>query len=841
MSSLTQAEARARARVLTVDTYLVELDLTRGVERFGSRTTVRFRCAEPGAGTFAEIAAEPTAAVLNGAPLPTAVTGNRLRLPALAADNELVVTADLPYSNSGEGMHLLVDPSDGETYLCATSALDSASRTFACFDQPDLKARITLRVTAPAYWTVLANAEGRRVDDGTADVAVWEFDECGPMSTYLFTVCAGPYHSVFREHAGRRLGWHCRASLAEHLDRQADELFELTGQCLDWYERTFGMRYPFGDKYDQVFVPEFLHGAMENIGCVTFRDELLYRSAVTDAERELRAMIIAHEMAHMWFGDLVTLRWWDDLWLNESFAEYLGFRVASEATRFRHAWASFGVTRKLVGYEKDQGPSTHPVAPADVPDVAHGALNVDAISYPKGASALRQLATLLGDDTFWAGLRRYFQRFAYANADLSDLIGTMAEVSGRDLRDWSARWLRTTGVDLLTPDVTVADGAYTGFAVRQDAPQRRPHRIRIGCYDAEGGRRTADVDLDADRIVAGSSTSSTGVPELVGTPAAELVVLNDEDLTFARTRFAPGDTDRLGRLLPRLADPVTRTVVWTNLWDMVRSGDAPPESFVDLAAAVLPAEDVPAVQSTVLRLCQRVADAYVASPADTLARLADLGGRLLAAGDPAHRLVGARLVASSAATDAQVARLHGWLRGAGVPEGVAMDADLRWSVLFRLVTVGAAGADEIAAELAADRTASGEVAATKARAALPDAAAKRVAWERLMTDRSLSNRHLEALGHGFWRPEHAALTGEYVPRFFTELPATAAFRSPAMLMLTARDAYPVSAVTERTVELAAALLADDDLHPVLRRYVTDQDHEVRVALAVRRRPAGGAA
>ncbi|HEY3505339.1 MAG TPA: aminopeptidase N [Actinocatenispora sp.] len=820
MSSLTQIEAQARAGLLTVETYLVELDLTRGAERFGSRTTIRFRCAEPGAATFAEIAAEPTAATLNGVPLATGTDGNRLPLPALAAENELVVTAELPYSHSGEGLHVLVDPSDGETYVCATSALDCASRTFACFDQPDLKARITLRVTAPEHWTVLANADGERVGPGR-----WEFAECGPMSTYLFTVCAGPYHSVYREHAGRRLGWHGRASLAEHLDRQADELFELTAQCLDWYERTFAMCYPFGDKYDQVFVPEFLHGAMENIGCVTFRDEMLFRSAVTDAERELRAMIIAHEMAHMWFGNLVTLRWWDDLWLNESFAEYLGFRVASEATRFRHAWASFGVTRKLVGYEKDQGPSTHPVAPADVPDVAHGMLNVDAISYPKGASALRQLATLLGDDTFWAGLRRYFQRYAYGNADLADLIGAMAEESGRDLGDWARRWLRTTGVDLLTPAVTVADGRYTSFAVEQAAPERRPHRVRIACYDGEGVARRADVTLDAAR---------TEVPEMAGAPAADLVVLNDADLTFARIRFGPGDLSRLPGLLPRIADPATRAVVWTNLWDMVRAGELAPADFVRLAVAVLPAEPEQSVVDIVLRLCrQHVADRYVADPAGVLHELAELGLVLAGQDGAARRLAGTRIAASAAVTADELALLRDWRAGRRVPDGVAMDADLRWSVLFRLVTVGEAGADEIAAELAADRTASGEVAATRCRAALPDPDEKRVAWDRLMGDRSLSNRHLEALGRGFWRAEHAALTEAYVPRFFAELPATAAFRSPAMLMITARDGYPLTAVRPETTELAAKLLADADLDPVLHRFVTEADHEVRVALAAR--------
>ncbi len=840
MPSLTQVEAVERARILTVQSYDVDLDLTRGAESFGSVTTIRFRCLEPGSATFVELTGTGATATLNGRPVATELTDGRLALTDLAADNELVVRAQLPYLSGGEGLHRVVDPADGETYLYGQAAPADTQRIFACFDQPDLKAALRLTVTAPHDWVVLGNGTGTRTAPGR-----WEFTEVGPMSCYLFTVCAGPYHSVYADHDGITLGWHCRRSLAEHLESDAEELFEITGQCLDWYHRTFGMRYPFGTKYDQVFVAGLAFGAMENIGCVTFRDELLFRSAVTDAQRELRAMIIAHEMAHMWFGNLVTLRWWDDLWLNESFAEYLGFRVATEATRFRHAWATFNVTRKIVGYQADQGPSTHPVAPADVPDVTHGMLNVDSISYPKGASAIRQLATLLGDETFLAGLRDYFQRFAYRNATLADLIGTMAKAAGRDLTDWAELWLRRPEVNTLVPVVETDDGRYRSVHIEQRAPQRhpylRPHRIAVGCYTATGAGTALEsdtIEVACDPAVDGGRTP---VPELVGRPAADLLLVNDGDLSFARVRFVPGAVDRLPTLLPALADPVSRTVVWSAAWDMLRSGELAPEQFVDLLVAALPAEPELAILEELLQLVRRfLTHRYL--PAErrgpVLHRLTTLCRQLLdgAGDDQGRRLAAVRGIAAYAGTDEELALLRDWLAGAARPDGVQMDSELRWSVLERLIVLGVAGRSEIERELAADRSAAGESSAIRCRAALPESAAKDAAWTAMMTDRTLSNRHLEAYGRGFWRPEHAELTDGYVDRFFAEVPAVTRWRSPVMVMITAYAGYPSCAVRPATVDAAERLLATPDLDPVLRRGITDQDHEVRVALRARAVP-----
>ncbi|MBA3488153.1 MAG: aminopeptidase N, partial [Longispora sp.] len=449
MPSLTRAEAVERAALLTIRSTKVDLDVTTGEDSFRSKSIIRFAARDVGAETFVDVKPVVLHSVtLNGTAVdPAGLVDGRLPLTGLAAENELVVVADMAYSHEGEGLHRYVDPADGEIYLYGHSFMDAAPRMFACFDQPDLKSTYTFQVTAPEGWTVLGNGASS-VKDGR-----WAFAETVPLSTYLITVIAGPYHSRYSEHDGIPLGLHCRKSLAEHLDADAEELFTVTGQCFDEYHRLFGVRYPFG-KYDQVFCPEFTPGAMENPGCVTFRDQFLFRSAVTDSERGTRAMVVAHEMAHMWFGDLVTMRWWDDLWLNESFADYLGHRVTAEATRFTDVWTAFAVGDKASGYAADQRPSTHPIS-ADVPDAMAGLLNFDGISYAKGASVLRQLAARVGDEALLGGLRQYFARHAYDNAELSDFLDVLAEASGRDLAEWAQVWLQTANVNTLYPEITV--------------------------------------------------------------------------------------------------------------------------------------------------------------------------------------------------------------------------------------------------------------------------------------------------------------------------------------------------------------------------------------------------
>ena len=478
MSVLTRDDAQTRSQLLDVHRYRIELDLTRGEETFGSRTTIRFT-AHADADTFLELnPAELRSATLDGHPLdPNTLADNRLPLKDLTAgEHELHIDAAMRYSRTGEGMHRFTDPTDGETYLYTQLALDDCKRVFAAFDQPDLKAVFDITVKAPENWTVLANSVTTHTGDG-----IWQAAPTPPISTYLVAVAAGPWHSVRTEHQGLPLGLHCRRSLAPHLDTDADELLELTRQCYDRYHEKFEEPYPF-DSYDQAFVPEFNFGAMENPGLVTFRDEFVYRSAVTDAERQTRAMVIAHEMAHMWFGDLVTLRWWDDIWLNESFAEYMGYQTLTEATRFHDTWVDFGIARKAWGYDADQRPSTHPVAPEEVNDTASALLNFDGISYAKGASALRQLVAWLGDKEFLAGINTHFTRHKFANATLADFIDSLASATERDVHAWAKSWLRTTGVDTLTASVTAAPGTWTLALERTGS---RPHRISVGAYDRD--------------------------------------------------------------------------------------------------------------------------------------------------------------------------------------------------------------------------------------------------------------------------------------------------------------------------------------------------------------------
>ncbi|MGC4808586.1 aminopeptidase N [Micromonospora sp. DT233] len=830
MTSLSRVEATARGALITVESYQVDLDLTGGAERFRSHTTIRFR-AIPGAETFVEVApAGALAARLNGRDLdPDSLAGNRLPLTDLAEANTLVVEAEMAYSNTAEGLHRFVDPADGETYLYAVTFLDNAQRIFAAFDQPDLKAPVTLAVTAPAEWTVAANgALAANPRPGR-----WEFAPTAPLATYFVTLVAGPWHVRRAEHDGIPLGLWCRRSLAAHLDADAEEIFTVTGQCLDRFHELFDERYPFG-KYDQAFVPEFNGGAMENPGLVTFRDDFVFRSAVTDPEREQRATVIAHEMAHMWFGDLVTMRWWDDLWLNESFAEYLGTRVTAEATRFDQAWTTFALRRKGWGYAADQRPSTHPVAPHEVADSALALLNFDGISYAKGASVLRQLVAWVGDEAFLAGLNAHFAAHRFGNATLADLLGALATASGRDLTDWARRWLRQPQVNTLRAEVRVdVDGRYAEAAIVQTAPAAhpvlRPHRIGVARYAADGTVVHDEVDLDPD-----ADGGRTPLAGLVGQPAAQLLLPNAGDLTFAKIRLDPASADAVALVLPGLADPLARALLWSEALDAATDGERPVAELVGLVEAALPAETEVLIVADVLRAVRPLVDRYLDAPARdaALLRLAGAARRLLAAAPPggSRQLAAARALIG-ASTDAEL--LAGWLAGRGVPDGLAVDTELRWSLLARLVVLGAAGEAEIAAQAAADPGGAGVERAARCRAALPDPAAKAAAWEIVVCDTELSGRLVEETAQGFWQPEQAELTASYVPRYFAEMPAAARLRTPWVAEHVARAAFPRYAVAQPTRELAAALLARDDLTPGLRRVVVDLDDDLRRALIAR--------
>ncbi|GAA0904328.1 aminopeptidase N [Streptomyces thermoalcalitolerans] len=830
MSVLTRDEAQTRAQLLDVHHYTVGLDLTGGDDTFDSVTVIRFtvRSGQDATDTFVEL--KPAAlrsATLDGQPLdPQSLTENRLPLKNLTpGEHELRVDAVMRYSRTGEGMHRFTDPADGETYVYTQLFLDDVQRVFAAFDQPDLKAVFELSVTAPQGWTVLANGVTEHIGDG-----VWKAAPTPPISTYLVAVAAGPWHSVRTEHRGLPFGIHCRRSLAPHLDADAEEILGITRACFDRYHEKFDEPYPF-DSYDQAFVPEFNAGAMENPGLVTFRDEFVYRSAVTDTERQTRAMVIAHEMAHMWFGDLVTLKWWDDIWLNESFAEYMGYQTVAEATRFTDTWTDFGVARKAWGYDADQRPSTHPVAPESVGDTASALLNFDGISYAKGASALRQLVAWLGEKDFLAGINTHFARHRFANATLADFLDSLASATDRDVHAWADAWLRTTGVDTLTASVDARPGEWT---LTLDRDGSRPHRVTVGVYDRDlgGDGRALVVRERYETDVPGDGTA----PPRLGTRPA-LVVPNDLDLTYAKIRLDGTSLETALRGLSGIPDALTRAVVWNSLRDMVRDGELAPADYLATAAAHLPEEtDLALVQGVLSFATTQIADRYV-RPEQRPAVLATLGSlcrdliRRTEDGDhPGLRLSAVRCLIDVVTQPDTIAA---WLADGTVPGGPELDPELRWRILVRLAVLGAVDEAAIAAELERDPSATGQEGAARCRAALPDENAKRTAWEAMFHRDDLSNYLFTATAQGFWQPEQAELLRDYVPRFYRDAVALAARRGPAIAEAAGRWAFPAHAVDADHLRLGQACLRDADPVPALRRKLVDQLDDLARALRIR--------
>ncbi|HEU0103330.1 MAG TPA: aminopeptidase N [Mycobacteriales bacterium] len=819
MRTLTRDEARTRAQLLDVTSYAVELDLTGLVDgpSFTSSSEVRFACRQPGATTFLELDGELLALERDGLPVEAVLQGNRIVLADLAAQEVVRVVARCSTTRTGEGLHRAVDPADGEVYLYAQAFLDDAQRMFACFDQPDLKARVQLTVTAPEAWQVLANTRAERV--GRRHV----FAPTEPIATYLVTLAAGPWHGERRWYGDSiELGVWCRRSLAAHLE--ADELFTITAACLDVQQEVFGRRYPFGDSYDQVFVPEFNAGAMENPGMVTFTDEtFVFRSRTTEGRRRLRAQVIAHEMAHMWFGDLVTMRWWDDLWLNESFAELLGVYTVDRCHAlgtlpYAGAWADFCLGRKAWGYRADQLPTTHPVA-GDVADNRAALLNFDGISYAKGASALRQLSAWLGEDAFFAGVRGYLERHAWGSTGLADLLAALEQAGGRDLQDWARVWLRTPGV----PVLRVLPGAGGAGELRQEAAVLRPHRVGVGAYDDDGTgvlRLTERVELD----VVGAATP-------FALPPALLVVPNDGDLTFAKVRF---DAASLAVVLTRtgdLADPLTRAVVWGALWDAARDGELGAAQLVDAVVAGVGAETDPDVAATLLAQARFAAQRWSTTSTSLVERLhahSVAAVRKAEAGSDLQ-LVHLRAAASCAADGTQ---LQGWLAGRDLPEGVGLDADLRWHLLERLAALGEAGPEQIATELAGDRTASGELHAAHALAARPDADAKATVWAELLGEGSLPNGRARALASGFWQPGQDDLLRPYAGRWAAEVPALFERRTPALATTIARLLFPATLVEPATLQ-ATEIRPGGDLPAGLSRVLLEERDDLARALRAR--------
>ncbi|MDX2558237.1 aminopeptidase N [Streptomyces sp. TX20-6-3] len=825
MSVLTRDEAQTRAQLLDVQHYTVDLDLTTGDETFESTSLIRFTARTAG-DTFVELKPETLhSALLDDEPLDvTTLDGNRLPLRLTEGEHVLRISTTMRYSRTGEGMHRFADPSDGESYVYTQLFMEDVQRVFAAFDQPDLKAVFETTVTAPEGWTVLANGITEQQPDGR-----WRSAATPPLSTYFVCVAAGPWHSVRTEHAGLPFGIHCRRSLAPHLDADADEILAVTKACYDRFHEKFDEPYPF-DSYDQAFVPEFNAGAMENPGLVTFRDEFVFRSAVTVTERQTRAMVIAHEMAHMWFGDLVTLRWWDDIWLNESFAEYMGYQTVNEACSdlFPDTWVDFGVTRKAWGYEADQRPSTHPVAPDPeaVPDTASALLNFDGISYAKGASALRQLVAWLGEKDFLAGINIHFKRHKFGNATLADFIDNLAAATDRDVHAWADQWLRTTGVDTLTPALT-GEGLRWNLTVDRDGS--RPHRVAAGLYDRDP---SGELVLRERREL---DVPQTEPAELTG-PRPALVVLNDQDLTYTKLRFDKASQEAALRGLSRIPDALTRAVIWNALRDMVRDGDLRPSDYLDVALTHLTEETELALVQGVLGFARtQIADRYVTEeerPAalSTIRQIARALLRHTEDGEaPGLRLTAVRALIDSATTPDQITS---WLDEGTVHGGPELDPELRWRILARLAVLGATDESAIAAELERDPSATGQEGAARCRAALPTAEAKAAAWSALFDTDDLSNYLFTATAQGFWQPEQAELVREYVPRFYPAAIALGARRGAAMAEAAGRYAFPSYAIDREALALGERHLTDQMI-PALHRKLADQLDDLTRALKSR--------
>ncbi|SHH02954.1 Membrane alanyl aminopeptidase Metallo peptidase. MEROPS family M01 [Jatrophihabitans endophyticus] len=845
--NLTRDDARARADLLHVESYDVRLDLTDGggkpSERtFRSTTTIVFS-ARAGEETFVDVIADAFHEVtLNGAAVD--VSGYRhedgIRLAGLAEQNTLVVDADCLYTNTGEGLHRFVDPIDGETYLYSQFETADAKRMYACFDQPDLKATFTFHVTAPEHWEVSSNGRVERTEELPAGTLL-HFATTARISPYITALVAGPYHVVRDHHDGIDLGLWCRKTLAEHLD--ADELFLLTRQGFDWYHANFGVRYAF-DKYDQLFVPEFNAGAMENAGCVTFREDYVFRSKVTDARYERRGETLLHEMAHMWFGDLVTMRWWDDLWLNESFATFASVLCQTRATRWTDAWATFANAEKTWAYRQDQLPSTHPIA-TDAPDVQTAEVNFDGITYAKGASVLKQLSAYVGVDEFLAGVRDYFAEHAYGNTTLADLLRALEKSSGRELGEWSKLWLETSGINTLRPEFTLdADGRYASFDIVQTAPTEvatsntlRPHRLAVGCYEPRDGRlvRTARVEMD----VVGERTP---VPELVGEqpPEGGLLLVNDDDLTYCKQRLgAESLRTLLDGGIAKLDSPLARALCWSAAWDMTRDGELPTRDYVALVVAGAEHETDIGVMQSLTRQALRALEIY-ADPQwapQGYAALADAAVRALGTTAPGsdHQLAWVHALLGSARTDEHVAFVRGLLDGSTTPDGLAVDDELRWSVLSSLVVRGAAGEAEIAAELERDPSAAGRRHAATARAARPSPAAKEEAWQLAVHDDTLPNAMQEAVIGGFAPASQGELVAPYVERYFADILDVWHRRTSELAQNVVVGLFPTwsSTIAQATVAAADAFLAGDDVPPALRRLVGEGRADVVRALRAR--------
>jgi len=854
LPNLTREQAVERAALVTVDSYRIVIDLTDGEGKpgegtFRSTTTVEFD-ALAGADTYIDIAADSIrSATLNGHDIDVSGYDESTGIPleGLEGHNIVVVDADCRYSNTGEGLHRFVDPVDDEVYLYSQFETADAKRMFACFDQPDLKAAFDVTITAPSHWELISNGATFSVeDDGAAKRHT--FVATPRMSTYLVALIAGHYarwdDTSSDDHGDIPLGLFCRKSLAEFMDHE--RLFTQTKQGFGFYHNNFGAPYAFG-KYDQLFVPEFNAGAMENAGAVTFLEDYVFRSKVTRASYERRAETVLHEMAHMWFGDLVTMQWWDDLWLNESFATFASVLCQAEATEFAEAWTTFANVEKSWAYRQDQLPSTHPVA-ADIPDLAAVEVNFDGITYAKGASVLKQLVAYVGLEEFLSGLRDYFRDHAFANATFGDLLGALEKASGRDLSGWGQQWLKTTGLNTLRPDFDLdADGRFTRFAITQSGAQpgageTRVHRLAVGIYDDDGSGQLVRIhreELDVDG-------ETTDVPALQGVSRGKLILVNDDDLTYCSLRLDPESLQTALTRIADIADPLPRTLAWSAAWEMTREAELKARDFVSLVAGGVQAETEVGVAQRLLLQAQTALSAY-ADPQWAVTegwpafadRLLELARGAEAGSD--HQLAYVNALCNSVLADRHTDVLRALLDADPAAQdlaGLDVDTDLRWRIVTALAAAGVVDSDGpqtpfIDAEAQRDPTAAGKRHAAAASAARPQPAVKDASWQQVIEDDTLANITGRAIIGGFIQPGQHELLKPFSAKYFGVISGVWERRSSEVAQTVVIGLYPAWDISKAGLNAADRFLADSEVPPALQRLVIEGRAGVERALRAR--------
>ncbi|MFJ4174201.1 aminopeptidase N [Microbacterium sp. NPDC089696] len=815
-ANLSREETAARSASVTVHRIRVELDLTGAPERarsgFPTTTTLEFSATTPE--TWVDfIGLSVDRVVVNGEEQGVDWDGARIRVRGLVAENSVRIEGVGAYSRSGEGMHRFHDPADDRTYLYTQYEPADSRRVMACFEQPDMKAEYVFVVDAPAGWEILSNQAPASIDEGVGVRRV-EFAPTLPISSYITSVAAGPYTRVEGEwgRADQRieLGVFTRRSLAEHLE--ADEVLEITRQGLDFFTDAFAYPYPWG-KYDQIFVPEYNLGAMENPGLVTFTESYLSRGAATEAQRAARANTILHEMAHMWFGDLVTMKWWDDLWLKESFADYMGAHASAAATRFHDAWVTFAARRKAWAYQQDQLPTTHPIV-ADISDLEAAKLNFDGITYAKGASVLKQLVAFVGDEAFFEGARRYFSANAFGNTTLDDFLVQLSAVSGRDMTEWSRAWLQTSGLSTLELERD-ADGA--AVLVQHDP---RPHRLRIGLYDRVDGRlvRRDQIALDV-----------TEERTALAVPDAELVLLNDDDLTYAKARLDERSLATVEEALSSIDDPLARALVWSSLWNATRDGELAATRYTSIARRHAPDESnigllVGVIANAAFAIHHYVAEGQRAEEQRLWAETSWAALSAAEAGSDAQLSWARSLAAASAFDDVHHREVRALLDG-HAPDGLTVDPDLRWQLLTALAATAHVGLEEIEAESARDDTGTGRTAARRARASRPEAAVRQAAWNAAWNDDTLSNDHLDAEIAGFRAGGRRDLVESFDDEYFARIADAWRTRSIELAQRLVVGLFPATSTLD---PVDAWLDAHGDAPAALRRIVIEQrDHLAR--------------